>query len=161
MHLKFRATCHRKGFLHNQNYVRCLWLLYGGKHYWLFLFSKRWATENWRCHEIQYYSRSNFRSQGAYHSVKKSLFGVILVCIFPGFSRIRTEYGKILRSSPYSVRMWENSEKNQTRITPNTDSFYAVYRKYIADLEQRKAMEDAIKWDKEKTKNGAKKISRR
>ena len=99
--------------------------------------------------------------KGAYRGVKESLFGVILVRIFPGFPLIRAEYGKILRISPYSVRMWENSAKNQTRITPNTDSFYAVYRKYIADLEQRKAMEDAVKWDKEKTKNGAKNFSRR
>ena len=52
-----------------------------------------------------------------------------LVRIFPGFSRIRTEYGEILRISSislYSVRMRENSGKMRTRITPNTDSFYAV-----------------------------------
>ena len=36
------------------------------------------------------------------------------------FSRIRTEYGEILRVSPYSVRML------RTRITPNTDTFHAV-----------------------------------
>ena len=36
------------------------------------------------------------------------------------FSRIRTEYGVILRVSPYSVRM------PRTRITPNTDTFHAV-----------------------------------
>ena len=35
------------------------------------------------------------------------------------YSRIRTEYGEILRISPYSVRM-------RTRITPNTDTFYAM-----------------------------------
>ena len=28
--------------------------------------------------------------------------------------------------SPYSVRMRENPGKMRTRITPNTDSFYAV-----------------------------------
>ena len=28
--------------------------------------------------------------------------------------------------SPYSVRMWENAGKMRTRITPNTDTFYAV-----------------------------------
>ena len=33
-----------------------------------------------------------------------------------------------------------------------------AYWKYIADLEQKKAMEDAIKRDKEKMSNGAKKI---
>ena len=44
----------------------------------------------------------------------------------PHFSRIRTEYGEILRISPYSVRMRENAGKRQTRITPNTDTFYAV-----------------------------------
>ena len=42
------------------------------------------------------------------------------------FSRIWTEYGKILRISPYSVRMQENAGKIWTRITPNTDTFCAV-----------------------------------
>ena len=42
------------------------------------------------------------------------------------FSHIRTEYGEILRISPYSVRMQENAGKMRTRITPNTDTFYAV-----------------------------------
>ena len=40
---------------------------------------------------------------------KESVFGVILVHIFPTFSRIRTEYGVILRISPHSVRMQENA----------------------------------------------------
>ena len=40
------------------------------------------------------------------------------------FSRIRTEYGEILRISPYSDRMRENTD----RITPNKDTFYAVTR---------------------------------
>ena len=42
------------------------------------------------------------------------------------FSRIRTEYGEILRISPYLVRMQENAGKMRIRITPNTDTFYAV-----------------------------------
>ena len=32
------------------------------------------------------------------------------------FSRIRTEYGEILRISPYSVRMWENTGQKKLRI---------------------------------------------
>ena len=32
------------------------------------------------------------------------------------FSRIRTEYGEILRISPYSVRMWENKDQKKLRI---------------------------------------------
>ena len=57
-----------------------------------------------------------------------SVFGVILVRIFSGFSSIRTEYGEILRISPYSVRMQENvgNYQENAKITPNTDSFYAV-----------------------------------
>ena len=42
---------------------------------------------------------------------KVSVFGVILVCIFPAFSRIWTEYGEILRIrsiSLHSVRMRKN-----------------------------------------------------
>ena len=31
------------------------------------------------------------------------------------FSRIRTEYGEILRISPYSVRMWENADQNNSK----------------------------------------------
>ena len=54
------------------------------------------------------------------------VFVVILVLIFPTFSRIRTEYGEILRIYPYSLRMRENAGKIRTRITPNTDTFYAV-----------------------------------
>ena len=30
------------------------------------------------------------------------------------FSRIRTEYGEILRISPYSVRMWDNTDQNNS-----------------------------------------------
>ena len=55
-----------------------------------------------------------------------SVFRVILVHIFPAFSGIRTEYEKILRTSPYSVQMRHNAGKMRTRITPNTDALYAV-----------------------------------
>ena len=57
-----------------------------------------------------------------------SVFGVILVRIFPAFSHIRTEYGDIIGdiTGTYSVQMWENAGKMQTRITPNKDTFYAV-----------------------------------
>ena len=30
------------------------------------------------------------------------------------FSRKLTEYGEILRVSPYSVRMWENTDQNNS-----------------------------------------------
>ena len=43
------------------------------------------------------------------------LFWSIFFPHFPAFS-----------ISPYSVRMWENAGKIRTRITPNTDTFYAV-----------------------------------
>ena len=55
-----------------------------------------------------------------------SEFGVILVCIFPAFFLIRTEYGEIIRISLYSVQMRENAGKMRTTITPNTNTFYAV-----------------------------------
>ena len=55
-----------------------------------------------------------------------SVFGVIPVRIFPSFSRIRTEYGEILRISPYSVLMQENEGKMRTKITLNMDTFYAA-----------------------------------
>ena len=53
---------------------------------------------------------------------KVFLFGVIMVRIFPAFSRIWTEYGKI-RST---AQMRENVRKIWTRVTPNIDTFYAV-----------------------------------
>ena len=56
-----------------------------------------------------------------------SVFGVILVRIFPAFSRIETEYTEIPRISPYSVQMQKNAGKMRTRITLNTDTFYAVF----------------------------------
>ena len=43
--------------------------------------------------------------------LKESVFGVILVRIFPAFSRIQTEYGEIRLISPYSVRMRGNAGK--------------------------------------------------
>ena len=39
-----------------------------------------------------------------------SVFGVILVRIFPSFSRIRIEYGEVLRIS-YLIQMRENAGK--------------------------------------------------
>ena len=39
---------------------------------------------------------------------------------------ILTNSLRTLRISPYSVRMQENAGKVRTRITPNTDNFYAV-----------------------------------
>ena len=52
-----------------------------------------------------------------------SVFGVILVLIFPAFCRIWTEHGE-----RYSVCLRIRSEygKIWTRITPNTDTFYAA-----------------------------------
>ena len=47
-----------------------------------------------------------------------SVFGVILVRIFPAFTDIRTEYGEI--------RMSENAGKIRTRMILNRDTFYVV-----------------------------------
>ena len=55
----------------------------------------------------------NIMIQGMLHCVKcvqiRSLFWSV-------FSRIRTEYGEIFRISPYSVRMWENTDQEKLRI---------------------------------------------
>ena len=75
---------------------------------------------------IKHPSLGLFCKVTALHCINLSVFVVILVRIFPSFSRIRTEYGEILRISPYSVRMWENVGKMWTRITPNTDTFYVL-----------------------------------
>ena len=60
-----------------------------------------------------------------------SVFGVILDRIFPAFSRIRTEYGETRSISPYSALMRESAGKMWTRITPNTDTFYAAKEQEI------------------------------
>ena len=55
----------------------------------------------------------------------------------PHFSHILpwTEYREIRTISPYSVRMRENAEKMRTRITPNTDTFCAVFSiKILANI---------------------------
>ena len=89
---------------------------------------------HWSLQYVLYFSNMFFRVELLYHVTtlcKKRLFGVILVRIFPTFSRIRAEYGEIRSISPYLVRMRENAEKMWTRITPNTEAFYAVYCKDI------------------------------
>ena len=63
---------------------------------------------------------------------ENSVFGVTLIRIFSTFSRIWTEYGEI-----HSVQMRENAGKMQTRISPNTNTFYAVrllYTKYTTNF---------------------------
>ena len=69
--------------------------------------------------KLGFFYSSNLDSSLVFSIVYKvSVFGVILVRnFFPAFSRI---------ISPYSVRMRENAGKMRTRITPNTDTFYAV-----------------------------------
>ena len=57
-----------------------------------------------------------------------SVFGDILVRI----SRIRTEYGKILRISPYSVRMRENADRNNFECGHFTQWF--IYFIYLFEL---------------------------
>ena len=70
------------------------------------------------------------------HAVSLSRRGTIPHCVksarkvffWSVFSRVWTEYGKIIRISPYSV--WKCGKykcgKIQTRLTQNTDTFYAV-----------------------------------
>ena len=83
-----------------------------------------------RSYSGPHFSRIFPHSDWIWRDTPESVFRAILVRIFPRFFCIWTEYGEILsirRSiSPYSVRMWENPGKILTRITPNTDSFYAV-----------------------------------
>ena len=61
-----------------------------------------------------------------------SVFGVILVRIFPAFSRIRIEYGEILRISQYSVRMQENAGK----WGENADQNNPEYGQFLQCLEE-------------------------
>ena len=50
-----------------------------------------------------------------------------LELFWPVISHIRTEYKEMRSISQYSVQMQENAGKMQTRITPNSNTFYAVH----------------------------------
>ena len=64
---------------------------------------------------------------------KKCPYSELFWSALSAFSRIWIEYGEIRSISPYLVQMWENAGKMRTRITPNTDTFYAVcVSKYFA-----------------------------
>ena len=65
-----------------------------------------------RCHII-----SNIKLTMTSHSLREKCPYSEL--FWSAFSRIRTEYGEILRIQSECGKMW-------TRITPNTDTFYAV-----------------------------------
>ena len=67
-----------------------------------------------------------------------SIFGVILVCIFPHSDWIRRDTDWIRRDTPYLLRIQSECGKIRTRITPNTDTFYAVYdkRKCIGSIDK-------------------------
>ena len=64
---------------------------------------------------LKFFQKTSLRKKCPYSELFWSAF-------FSAFSCIRTEYS----ISPYSVRMPENTGKMRTRITPNTDIFYAV-----------------------------------
>ena len=63
-----------------------------------------------------------------------SVFGVILVHVFPAFPLIQTEYGEIR-----SIRIQSERGKMRTRITLNTDTFYTVWFPYgVSEYKKRK-----------------------
>ena len=65
------------------------------------------------------------------HTAQKvSVFGVILVRIFSAFSRIRTEYGEIVRISPYSVqgKIWEKCGTEEFRIRTLFNAVKDIYK---------------------------------
>ena len=53
------------------------------------------------------------------------------------FSRIRTEYGEILRISPYSVRMRENADQNYSEYGHILRSAGSNYRRLLQIYEQK------------------------
>ena len=57
---------------------------------------------------------------------KAAIFGVLLVRIFP----YSTEYGEILRISPYSVRVRENADQNNTEYGHFLRSDYDFLRQW-------------------------------
>ena len=99
---------------------------------------------------IQKYQKGLEQSMkgSGFHCVKMSIFGFILIRIFPhsNFLRIQSKCGKI-----------------RTRITPNTDTFYAMFVFDSADLLHCKCHKislnhsgsyiDSLKWLKKQKSN--------
>ena len=52
----------------------------------------------------------------------------MLLCVksVSAFSRIRPEYREVLRISPYSVRMRENADQNNSEYEHFLRTFYAI-----------------------------------
>ena len=80
-----------------------------------------------------FWQLGKFISFQPYWLIKGSIFGIdcvknVLIRSYSGrhFSGIFPHLVWIRCISPYSVQMRENAGKMRTRITPNTDSFYAV-----------------------------------
>ena len=44
---------------------------------------------------------------------------------------MKQKFKSVFQLFPYSVRMRKNAGKMRTRITPNKDTFYAVYKKHF------------------------------
>ena len=57
------------------------------------------------------------------------------------FSRIRTEYGKILRMSRYSVQMWKNSDQNNSKYGLFLRSVRQNYEFFKEQTHLRKSFE--------------------
>ena len=53
---------------------------------------------------------------------------LMLLCVksVSAFSRIRPEYREVLRISPYSVRMRENADQNNSEYEQFLRTFYAI-----------------------------------
>ena len=58
----------------------------------------------------------SFRFHKDYSAWKVAKYASFSGPHFPGFGRIRTKYGEILRISPYSVRIWGNTDQKNLRI---------------------------------------------
>ena len=91
---------------------------------WLYLCSRKWLRPTRSLVvSLKFNSSMVFTVKNA-HCLKGVRIWSYSGPHFSSFSRFRTEYREIL--SLYSVRMRENAGKIRTRITPNTDTFYAV-----------------------------------
>ena len=81
------------------------------------LWSWRWLT--FTCSHKLLSLRFKITLIAASTAWKMSVFGVILVCIFPHSDWIRG-------ATPWSLRIQSECRKMWTRFTPNSDTFYAV-----------------------------------
>ena len=71
-------------------------------------------SETWYKHEHCFYKHEHIIEKDWELPLREKCPNRVFFCSV--FSHIGTEYGELIRKSPYSVRIWENTDKKKLRI---------------------------------------------